>query len=173
MLRKILEAQHRNGGLGTMLKTILEAAAILLSWVSHFFLFVFFSYLPIIVECCWTAASRSLSSIVHSPISEHPEKTRAQRHSVQIPPKKKKISPPGPDFLPPFVVSVQSVRVKLQKAHPCQWMPLRRSCASVRVSARLSLVGCCARPAVRMCVCVPSAPSDAAALSPCHGSVKG
>ena len=47
------------------------------------------SYLPIIVECCWTAASRSLSSIVHSPISEHPEKTRAQRHSVQIPPKKK------------------------------------------------------------------------------------
>jgi len=29
MLEKILEAQHRNGGLGTMLKTILEAAAIL------------------------------------------------------------------------------------------------------------------------------------------------
>lgn len=29
MLQKILEAQHRNGGLGTMLKTILEAAAIL------------------------------------------------------------------------------------------------------------------------------------------------
>lgn len=55
--------------------------------VSSFFLGFCWSYLPIIVECCWTAASRSLSSIVHSPISEHPEKTRAQRHSVQIPPK--------------------------------------------------------------------------------------
>lgn len=30
MLRKILEAQDRNGGLGTMLKTILEAAEVLL-----------------------------------------------------------------------------------------------------------------------------------------------
>ena len=35
-----------------------------------------FSYLPIIVECCWTAASRSLSSMVHSPMFVHPE-TRA------------------------------------------------------------------------------------------------
>ena len=82
MLRKILEAQDRNGGLGAMLKTILEAA--------EFPALFWWSYLPIIVECCWTAASRSLSSIVHSPISEHPEKTRAQRHSGQIPPKKKK-----------------------------------------------------------------------------------
>lgn len=30
MLRKILEAQDRNGGLGAMLKTILEAAEFLL-----------------------------------------------------------------------------------------------------------------------------------------------
>ena len=30
MLQTILEAQDRNGGLGAMLKTILEAAAILL-----------------------------------------------------------------------------------------------------------------------------------------------
>lgn len=30
MLRKILEALDRNGGLGTMLKTILEAAEVLL-----------------------------------------------------------------------------------------------------------------------------------------------
>lgn len=29
MLRQILEAQDRNGGLGAMLKTILEAAAVL------------------------------------------------------------------------------------------------------------------------------------------------
>lgn len=36
----------------------------------------FSSYLPIIVECCWTAASKSLSRMVHSPISVHPE-TRA------------------------------------------------------------------------------------------------
>lgn len=31
------------------------------------------SYLPIIVECCWTAASKSLSSMVHSPIAAHPQ----------------------------------------------------------------------------------------------------
>lgn len=30
-------------------------------------------YLPIIVECCCTAASSSLSRIVHSPIAVHPE----------------------------------------------------------------------------------------------------
>jgi len=30
-------------------------------------------YLPIIVECCWTAASKSLSSMVHSPIAAHPQ----------------------------------------------------------------------------------------------------
>lgn len=33
MLQKILEAQYRNGGLGTMLKTILEAAAFLRSFL--------------------------------------------------------------------------------------------------------------------------------------------
>lgn len=38
MLRKILEAQDRNGGLGAMLKTILEAA--------EFLLLVFFVILP-------------------------------------------------------------------------------------------------------------------------------
>ena len=106
MLQKILEAQDRNGGLGTMLKTILEAAAILL-----LFLIFFFFYLPIIEECCWTAASRSLSSIVHSPISEHPEKTRAQRHSFQIPPKKKARYFPCFLSLTLGVVSLQSVRV--------------------------------------------------------------
>lgn len=31
------------------------------------------THLPIIVECCWTAASRSLSRMVHSPIAVHPE----------------------------------------------------------------------------------------------------
>lgn len=30
------------------------------------------AYLPIIVECCWTAASRSRSRMVHSPIALHP-----------------------------------------------------------------------------------------------------
>lgn len=30
-------------------------------------------YLPIIVECCCTAASSSLSKMVHSPIAVHPE----------------------------------------------------------------------------------------------------
>lgn len=36
------------------------------------------AYLPIIVECCWTAASRSLSRMVHSPIAVHREaKARA------------------------------------------------------------------------------------------------
>lgn len=71
--------------------------------------FCWSSYLPIIVECCWTAASRSLSSIVHSPISVHPEKTRAQRHSVQIPPKKKRvISRPVSLWLSLFSVSKAS-----------------------------------------------------------------
>lgn len=42
MLQKILEAQDRNGGLGTMLKTILEAAAILLLFL---ILFVFLTFL--------------------------------------------------------------------------------------------------------------------------------
>lgn len=36
-IRKILEAQDRNGGLGAMLKTILEAAAVL-----HLFCIFFF-----------------------------------------------------------------------------------------------------------------------------------
>lgn len=31
------------------------------------------SYLPIIVECCWTAASKRRSNIVHSPIVIHLE----------------------------------------------------------------------------------------------------
>lgn len=44
----------------------------------------FLSYLPIIVECCWTAASRSLSSIVHSPISVHPETgAHSTSHSIR------------------------------------------------------------------------------------------
>lgn len=44
----------------------------------------FLPYLPIIVECCWTAASRSLSSIVHSPISVHPETgAHSTSHSIR------------------------------------------------------------------------------------------
>lgn len=53
------------------------------------------SYLPIIVECCWTAASRSLSSIVHSPISEHPEETRVQTGQIPVP-KNKLVRSPSP-----------------------------------------------------------------------------
>lgn len=34
------------------------------------------SYLPIIVECCWTAASKRRSNMVHSPIFVHAEITR-------------------------------------------------------------------------------------------------
>lgn len=44
MLQKILEAQDRNGGLGTMLKTILEAAAILRLILFFFFFFFLPSY---------------------------------------------------------------------------------------------------------------------------------
>lgn len=42
------------------------------------------SYLPIIVECCWTAASKRRSNIVHSPMVIHSE-TIAHRALCKIP----------------------------------------------------------------------------------------
>lgn len=82
-VRTILESQHRNGGLGCHAKDDPGGCCV----SSGFLAFCRSSYLPIIVECCWTAASRSLSSIVHSPISDHPEETTIQGHCGQIPPK--------------------------------------------------------------------------------------
>lgn len=43
------------------------------------FLFSSTSYLPIIVECCWTAASNSRSNMVHSAMVAHSEKITLRR----------------------------------------------------------------------------------------------
>lgn len=45
------------------------------------------SYLPIIVECCWTAASSSLSKIVHSPmVSKRWQKSQKKQDLGSQPP---------------------------------------------------------------------------------------
>lgn len=103
-----------------------------------FLLFCWSSYLPIIVECCWTAASRSLSSIVHSPISEHPEKTRAQRHSCSYPSKKSALSPEP-------LLTASSSRC---------WSP--RASDFFLLTKNASVTGCHCRPLLSPCLCALS-----------------
>lgn len=162
MLRKILEAQDRNGGLGAMLKTILEAA--------EFLLFFWWSYLPIIVECCWTAASRSLSSIVHSPISEHPEKTKAQRHSVQIPPKRKRRVSSSPTSVRVWPFSVSKTSRVWQKRHPPR--DAAAASSSLRASARCLRGGALSAQSQRESCCVCWALPRRCHTFPCHGNLK-
>lgn len=177
-LRDRKNPQHRHEGLGTMLR---EDPGVTTQkrgtgnhakdgpggcWVSSFALgFCWSSYLPIIVECCWTAASRSLSSIVHSPISEHPEKTNDQRYCVQIPQK-------GLYFLSEFslflvVVRLQRVRKELKKA-PVTGCSYCLPPVSVRY-----LVGCVLRAQRQeesSCACW-ALPQRGHAV-PCHQSVR-
>lgn len=166
--------QHRHEGLGTMLQEDPRGTTQKRGIGGHakddpggccdssvVLGFCWSSYLPIIVECCWTAASRSLSSIVHSPISEHPEKTRAQLHSVQIPPKKKDLYFPSCFSLPLVLVSLQSVRFELKNASVtgCCYRPSPLLSVSLCLCA-LSGWLCAERAApVSVLLCVPSAPT--------------
>lgn len=65
-----------------------------LNWIFFFLFLLTHSYLPIIVECCWTAASNSRSSMVHSPMIAHSERktSRGSCYSLSASPRAPQIS---------------------------------------------------------------------------------
>lgn len=103
-------------------------------WTESFF-FKFLlthSYLPIIVECCWTAASNSRSSMVHSPMIAHSERktSRGSCYSLSASPRAPQISSDCISacvcvcVLSPAVRSRPSVLQALIGGQP-SWAPVR------------------------------------------------
>lgn len=103
-----------------------------LNWIFFFLFLLTHSYLPIIVECCWTAASNSRSSMVHSPMIAHSERktSRGSCYSLSASPRAPQISSDCISacvcvcVLSPAVRSRPSVLQALIGGQP-SWAPVR------------------------------------------------